>query len=500
MQKRMMAGLLALLMAGACVSCGGDAPSGETPDTTAADTAGVTEAPAEVLKSGVPDDVKFGGETVTFLNSQYHDKYLPLLDSFEATGDSVEDSVYTRNLAVMEKLDVNFEVVNVSGFKKGRAVMQQDVLSGDNAYDIYFGNQFDNVALTLEDLMLDMIDAPYIDVTQPWWYADYMEHINFNDKHRYILNGDFSLNFLHQIAAVYFNKSLMEDYFGDADFLYDEVLEGKWTLDRMSELAAQVWKDANGDMKLDFNDTVGLVLQDANFINYTLFFAAGGEVTVTQNDGSVVINNNIERNVDISSTIYKLVRENPGVYCNDGSDGFEKLTEAADNAFPKKFSEGTLLFTVGQFNTTDLLRDMKDDYGVIPYPKYSEKDEYRSIVQDHAASISIPKSTKKVDVCAAIIEEMAFEGYKTMVPDYYSIVLKTKYMRDTDDQAMMILDLIHDTAYTQVGFAYGANLNSLWRLNRDTIVNKNDNYATLWAAELPAAQEKFKSIQAYFGK
>ncbi|MBE6613644.1 MAG: hypothetical protein E7632_14255, partial [Ruminococcaceae bacterium] len=76
MQKRMMAGLLALLTAGACVSCGGDAPSGETPDTTAADTAGVTEAPVEVLKSGVPDDVKFGGETVTFLNSQYHDKYL----------------------------------------------------------------------------------------------------------------------------------------------------------------------------------------------------------------------------------------------------------------------------------------------------------------------------------------------------------------------------------------------------------------------------------------
>ena len=50
MQKRMMAGLLALLMAGACVSCGGDAPSGETPDTTAADTA--ADAGADASTAG----------------------------------------------------------------------------------------------------------------------------------------------------------------------------------------------------------------------------------------------------------------------------------------------------------------------------------------------------------------------------------------------------------------------------------------------------------------
>ena len=116
-----------------------------------------------------------------------------------------------------------------------------------------------------------------------------------------------------------------------------------------------------------------------------------------------------------------------------------------------------------------------------------------------AATFDISKNCRKMRSSIASPPH-GIENLLHFVHFLVRIVLKTKYMRDTDDQAMMILDLIHDTAYTQVGFAYGANLNSLWRLNRDTIVNKNDNYATLWAAELSAAQEKFKSIQAYFGK
>ncbi|MBE6612453.1 MAG: extracellular solute-binding protein [Ruminococcaceae bacterium] len=500
MQKQVTALILSLLMAGTLFSCGADAQPG-TDTTSGNDTDAVTEPADNGPKSGVPDSVKFDGETVSILNSQYHEKYFALLDTFEATGDSVSDSVYNRNLAVMDKLGVTFTVTNM--FDKegdGYAKMRLDIESGSGEFDLYFGNQYRNVSLAVNDYCFDMKDAPYIDVSQPWWYADYMENINFNDRHRYILNGDFSLNFLHQIAAVYFNKSLMEDYFGDADFLYDEVLDGKWTLERMMELVANVWDDKNGNQKIDFSDTIGLAMQDTNYINYTLFFAAGGEVTVTESDGSVIINNNIERNVDISSTIFKLVRGTTGVYLNDGKDGFAKLSEAADNGFPQKFSEGTMLFTIGQINTTDQLRDMKDDYGVIPYPKFDASGEYRSIVQDHAASVSLPKNTTRSELCAAVIEEMTFQGYMTMVPDYYSIVLKNKYMRDTDDKAMQILDLIHDTAYTQVGFAYGAHLNGLWRISRETISKNNDNYATLWAAALSKATEKFKTIQEYFSK
>ena len=40
-------------------------------------------------------------------------------------------------------------------------------------------------------------------------------------------------------------------------------------------------------------------------------------------------------------------------------------------------------------------------------------------------------SDEDIDKVAAVIEEMAFQGYSIVTPEYYNVVLKQKYARDS---------------------------------------------------------------------
>ncbi|MBQ8509971.1 MAG: hypothetical protein IJ493_08710 [Clostridia bacterium] len=128
-----------------------------------------------MLASGVPAGTKFDGETVTFLNSQYHSRFYYLLDAGESNGDTINDAVYNRNVTVQEKLGVKFEFVeddNTQVLDKVRSA----IMSDDDQWDIILGMQYRMTTLTLGNLMYDLVDAPYIGVNQPWWAGDYISN------------------------------------------------------------------------------------------------------------------------------------------------------------------------------------------------------------------------------------------------------------------------------------------------------------------------------------
>ena len=60
-----------------------------------------------------------------------------------------------------------------------------------------------------------------------------------------------------ETILVYYNKQIFADHFDNADGLYDMVLDGTWTLDRMSQIAREVYIDLNNDGKTDENDQLG---------------------------------------------------------------------------------------------------------------------------------------------------------------------------------------------------------------------------------------------------
>ena len=82
---------------------------------------------------------------------------------------------------------------------------------------------------------------------------------------------------------------------------------------------------------------------------------------------------------------------------------------------------------------TSYLRDMKSDYGIIPYPKYDEnQDGYYTFQHDQIGLFTIPVTSTKKDMAGAVLEAMSSESSKTVVPSYYEVALKSKYSRDSE--------------------------------------------------------------------
>jgi len=113
------------------------------------------------------------------------------------------------------------------------------------------------------------------------------------------------------------------------------------------------------------------------------------------------------------------------------------------------FRDGHVLFSVGAIPETIDLRDMPDDFGIVPFPKYNkEQPQYYSSVCGGFPFV-IPSTNTKPDIAGAVMEAMACEAKNRIIPAYYEMALKNKYSRDNDTAET--LDLIYETRVYDLG-------------------------------------------------
>lgn len=136
-----------------------------------------------------------------------------------------------------------------------------------------------------------------------------------------------------------------------------------------------------------------------------------------------------------------------------------------------------MTFMCGYFYSADLLREMKSDYGIIPYPKLDESvQDYASLVHDSAMLVSVPITCTKLDAVTAAIEAIAAENWRTVTPAYYEIALKTKYTRD--DMSCVIVDMIHESGTTDFAYAYNRQLGGVGQIMRKLAEQKSSDFAS----------------------
>jgi hypothetical protein len=164
------------------------------------------------------------------------------------------------------------------------------------------------------------------------------------------------------------------------------------------------------------------------------------------------------------------------------------------------FTEGRVLFVGGDLDTAISLREMEDDFGFLPQPKYSENQkDYFSLVHDQALLSCVSASSQNLDMAGAVLEALAAESYRRVTPAWYETALKVKYARD--DISSQMVDLIRASMNTNFLFAYNSTfygLNGLGMLYRDLITNNSNAYTSTATSRLPASQKKLDElIDAY---
>ena len=493
MKHSISAILAALLLSSALISCGEAASAPADTKAVGGDTPNApeeTETEAAV-PSGVPDDVDLGGEVIDIW---YTVKAVSVAETFvdiagELNGDMLDDAIYNANIRVEEKLncDLNFFSADVTTSDTG-ATFSKLMKANDTAYDLFHLVQWNASKFAAEGMYLNMNDAKYLSFDQPWWDYTYMKEMTIGEDIIYSLVGDYAVDRTRCLGCVYYNKALYADFYSDADGLYQEVLDHKWTMERMREISAEIYQDINNNGTADREDRLGYCIN--NYNNLDLLFTGGGaRTTARDKDDLPYLVLNSDRNISVADKVYEMALDTVGTFCSGSV-----YEEDVENR--KMFENGYSMFLIGFFYTAEAMRDMKSDYGIVPVPLYDgAQEQYVSDVHDIMRIMAVPYNCTCVDAVSAILEELSYQGYQNVLPNYYDVLMKNKYARDSISASM--IDLIRDNCTPDIAHIYGDSFNQMGYICRQMVQSKKPFASTYASKEKTALKNMQKFIDDY---
>jgi len=402
----------------------------------------------------LPDDIDFGGAEIKFIVGESDGGQLSERSIMveEDDGDIVNSAIYNRNARIEGRFNckINLVEVNENGMQEAATPA---LMAGDDDYDILAGRQHDDIDLCLEGYCLNLntlseYDADYIDINQKWWGTEYIDKMTYKDQ-LYWLTGVLSLRYISGANCLYVNAELYNKYvLGQHGDIYSIVKEGNWTLDLMGEMAALAYVDQNGNDKSDNGDIFGLHVSTNGDMVDAFAYASGVHYSYEDADGTVVFSLN-DSNIDYINFMSKMASIYKTRYSFQLNDG------------APQFQDGEILFRAARVQNSELdFREMKQDFYVVPLPKRDAASDYVTTIHDGNLLFAISYCTPLVKESAIVLEAMAAESYRTVMPAYYDMALKYKYTRD--DNAADMIDLIRDSITTDFGFIWGRYVGCLY--------------------------------------
>ena len=453
MKKSVLSLFLALsIFTCACSSMPADTESTKPQENITQDPAG-TENPFAAIYREREDSVPkldLGGREIRVIRMESDSTTGQLYEDeigVEALmSEPLNDAIYNRNLYVQERL--NCKIVHEPGAGNADAPGEKLMImfnSGDDTYQIISFQAARTMNLALDGYLYDLrsLENTYIDFDAPWWAMEELADLSV-DEETYALAGALSLSMLRSVHATFYNKKIAEDY--QVENLYNVVRDGRWTIDYQAELVASVYNDLNGNSLRDEEDrygfgTPGYWATDSYWAAFDLDVLTMGE------DDKYYISIDKDKVYTGVGKLYALCFENPG--------SFESAVEDTDTKIETIFASDRLLFMTNKLCVaeTTTLRNMSSDYGILPMPKYDENQkEYGSMPFELFSMFSIPTTAKNPDELTAVLELMCAESWRKVVPTYSDVVLKGKYLNDSDSREMF--ELIIDTMRVEAGLLY----------------------------------------------
>ncbi|MCQ2432829.1 MAG: hypothetical protein MJ175_09540 [Clostridia bacterium] len=474
-----------LLTAMLLVGCG-EAAQNPTPAETKAQNTPATEA---VTDEGAdnsfayprPDlpEMNLGGGDFVILNANTAEWMMTnVVTAAEENGDALNDAIYRRNRAVEEQFNVHIKEIVDSGAK---GIAKKAVSAGDNAYDDLQIMKGDALELVLQNCLVDFADIPYIQTNMPWWVQNSMRDMSIAN-HVYYGVSKFDTSHYDSVRTLFFNKEMLTRY--DLPDLYALVNDGKWTIDRMREMALTVAQDLDGDG----------AWTDADQYGYCSWSSVGCQALMTGCDASLSLHKDADDMpyFDMNTTFYIERLEALTAMLNE--QGFKNPGCKSENhGGLDYFMAGNSLFYSECMGNAQSLRQMELDFGILPSPKYNEAQEnYRNVGGNpmfHAILITVPD----LDRIGAILEALAYESMTTVKIAAYDEMLWGKVSRDNDSEDM--LNIIYSTLSYDMPIAatiVNGNItdNYMWK-------NKTDFASYFSKNESKIQKEIDKTVDAY---
>lgn len=442
--------LLALLST-AIVSCG-DTNNEKSDDIVATSS---TTSSTELF--GNLPNVKYQDAEITILvEGDYTDLYkseeiVPNESSFSL----ISDAVATRNALVEEKFGVKIKEVRTTRYGEMQQLLTNNQTSGLDLYDIVTPYIPLAAALSLQNYFYLMNDNENLHLDEKYWDQGAIKGLSINNKN-YFATGDFSLLSLGCTHAIVFNKDLIKE--NNLENPYDLVKDGKWTIDKLNEMARKVTSDSDGVTGMSYKDTYGFLINE-NFAT-SMFVGSGERITGKNSEDLPSIAVYSDRGVSVFEKIFKLVNDKQAtghidsqLFISQTKADSKTVWEAATESVANKKA----LFRAMAIVDIPELGDYECNFGILPIPKYDEEQtEYYSLVSAVAvscAAIPVTNSEKDFNRNAIILDAICQASTDTVKYNYYQVMLKSRKIQDLESEQM--LDEIFNNRVYDLGMIFG---------------------------------------------
>ncbi len=352
----------------------------------------------------------------------------------EDKGETLTDLLFDRQIRLKSDFGITVTVKREEKYEDLTEVANKQASGRLDDFDLYVGMLHNFIGNALRNQCMDLNGVEYINLNAEWWDASCRDALCIDNKN-FMMTGDISPIVMMSSSCMVFNKQLMQDL--KKEMPYDLVYEGDWTLDRMYTYIEDVTNETTGQYGFS-----GWSLH----AGYGLFYGCG-ETFVKFNDGVPEVKYDTAKVTDIYDKIYKLIITAQSDYVASNVEYTQR-----ENKLHEVFTDGDALF----FNTdlsgvSDVCTGMKDDYGVLPMPKYDKlQKEYMSFVNGGASLYYILNTEKDPDFVGHIMEALATYDYEYIAPKVVDVVCKSKDVRDPESADMVDYTLenrVYDLAY-----------------------------------------------------
>lgn len=374
----------------------------------------------------------------------------------ESDGTPLNDAIFARNLATEDLLGIKVTPIFADNDEIIRNQVQTEVTAGTTEYDTVL-NRMDYIGPQAESgLYLNLMD--HLDTSNPWWDKNIVETFTMFNSKLYWITGDINVFDDFAVEVLFTNKSILEQ--NGFELPYKDVLEGKWTIDRMYQIAKACEKDLDGDGKMTVGKDVIGHIEGNDHIKHWIY-AMGEKSCDIDKDGNLEVNILTESHISAIDTLFSYMVDKQMTYTGAWQD----------------FLKGGIVFCGAMLGPINSLREMEDDFGVIPMAKKDEAQErYGNYVSNGwTTAYAIPMTNKDPDRTGIILEVLCGFSTDTVRSALYDVLFAAKLVRDTESVEM--LDIIFDTKSYDwaVDFSWGGSFANLYNGIYNT---KNNTYVS----------------------
>lgn len=421
--KRIISTLLfcTLLLA----SCGSTV---EPQETTKADgEMSDSTQPAETDRLDALGEKDLGGREFVIMDANDYPTTSSNVYDEERIGDAVNDAVHMRDTKIGERYNTKITYLRPDSAGAGCKQISQGYLAGDKVCDLVFSTSADTgtlLNLISQGMLADLNSISYLSFDKPWWSRFAYDNLTFGGK-TFMAIGEITATTYNALVIMYGNLNLLDKYTPETD-IFGLVNDGKWTIDRLLEYT-KFNDDLDGDGKLhtghDFFGYVGD--STGSGLSAGAFVVAGGVDLCTNNGDEITIDLVSDRAVKV---VEKLAQLMPKERMDDRREYLNGTFKTGRAIFIQSYMGGSL-------------RDMEDDFAIIPLPKFDEaQEDYKCQINGWGACATAIPDNADIDESGFIMEALAYEAYGTVRPEIYDKLLKQKLARDERTTAM--IDLI----------------------------------------------------------